>query len=670
MSARASAAMSVANDEVASQASATESGGVPISGFAELTLDDEEAVEVKSTPSGRYSASKTKSKGYSPSSDRYRPPFVLKGNQALDDDPFSSPTRRVGSQAAESNQRTPTGPRTKHGAAKEDWRTASNSDSDAEISSPTRDKAERSTKRGNKSPGPKSSLVIQEYVSESPGSECAAYGTINTENAQSVFPPSCCVFVANLLQSESEESLQVAVTQVFREFGPVYVKIRRDAKHMPFAFCQYTNPEDAERAIREGRGSLIKGRPCRCEKAKAHRESSPFSTPERIAQGFEGLFYVERKYGTAVSPKEVRELLEGFGAITVCYTASNVERSSLNFNEGVIVEFEMYDEGQAAFAAFRNHDLYKIHAIAGIASPTKPQKSPASSADRVYLENYENDRCSIFIGNLPVGTTEAQVTQLFEHYGAIENIMLREAQSKYSAQEKFCFAFVKFTSPISVTRAIPGKNGFSFGGKILRVSQKDPFGAAQKSRASHNRESSTGSFQSPIHRNRNNSTASAMAQMSPAQFGSPYGTQFNPFYGTPSTGTLFTDGNGQFYTSPSTAPAYSSGYGATFSPFGYSLAGSPAYTTQASSSGTSGSPGHQQPYYSFGYPYNYAASGIAPAPSYGMYAPSQHGSSIAPLYPSDYSPATMTGSPSTTLGPKERSSTPNSVSHATTDELR
>ena len=44
----------------------------------------------------------------------------------------------------------------------------------------------------------------------------------------------------SLLQSENEDSLQMAVTQVFREYGPVYVKIRRDGKHMPFAFCQYT----------------------------------------------------------------------------------------------------------------------------------------------------------------------------------------------------------------------------------------------------------------------------------------------------------------------------------------------------------------------------------------------------------------------------------------------
>lgn len=63
----------------------------------------------------------------------------------------------------------------------------------------------------------------------------------------------------------------MAVTEVFRQYGTVFVKIRRDNKQMPFAFCQYTKIEHADRAIREGKGKLIRGRACRCEKAKAHR---------------------------------------------------------------------------------------------------------------------------------------------------------------------------------------------------------------------------------------------------------------------------------------------------------------------------------------------------------------------------------------------------------------
>ena len=45
---------------------------------------------------------------------------------------------------------------------------------------------------------------------------------------------------ASLLQSESEMALEMAVTQAFRGYGSVYVKIRRDPKQMPFAFCQFT----------------------------------------------------------------------------------------------------------------------------------------------------------------------------------------------------------------------------------------------------------------------------------------------------------------------------------------------------------------------------------------------------------------------------------------------
>jgi hypothetical protein len=38
---------------------------------------------------------------------------------------------------------------------------------------------------------------------------------------------------------EDEQELEAGVLAVFREYGMVFVKIRRDAKNMPFAFCQY-----------------------------------------------------------------------------------------------------------------------------------------------------------------------------------------------------------------------------------------------------------------------------------------------------------------------------------------------------------------------------------------------------------------------------------------------
>jgi hypothetical protein len=49
-----------------------------------------------------------------------------------------------------------------------------------------------------------------------------------------------CLHFKSLLQSESDGNLYAAIYQTFREYGKIYIKIRRDAKQMPFAFCQFT----------------------------------------------------------------------------------------------------------------------------------------------------------------------------------------------------------------------------------------------------------------------------------------------------------------------------------------------------------------------------------------------------------------------------------------------
>lgn len=43
----------------------------------------------------------------------------------------------------------------------------------------------------------------------------------------------------SLSQARTDEQLEYSVTSVFQVFGDVYVKVRRDSKGMPFAFCQY-----------------------------------------------------------------------------------------------------------------------------------------------------------------------------------------------------------------------------------------------------------------------------------------------------------------------------------------------------------------------------------------------------------------------------------------------
>lgn len=50
----------------------------------------------------------------------------------------------------------------------------------------------------------------------------------------------CTNLTSSLLASRSDLDLECEVTKVFKVFGTVYVKVRRDQNTMPFAFCQFT----------------------------------------------------------------------------------------------------------------------------------------------------------------------------------------------------------------------------------------------------------------------------------------------------------------------------------------------------------------------------------------------------------------------------------------------
>ena len=41
-----------------------------------------------------------------------------------------------------------------------------------------------------------------------------------------------------------DSRLEAELTRVFSQYGIVFVKIRRDSRNMPFAFCQYTVSRD------------------------------------------------------------------------------------------------------------------------------------------------------------------------------------------------------------------------------------------------------------------------------------------------------------------------------------------------------------------------------------------------------------------------------------------
>ncbi|KAL8691632.1 MAG: hypothetical protein Q9218_003187 [Villophora microphyllina] len=288
---------------------------------------------------------------------------------------------------------------------------------------------------------------------------------LSADTAQAMLPPNACVFVANLTQVKSDEELEKSVSTVFQAFGNVYVKIRRDNKGMPFAFCQYENVRDAQRAITMGRGLEINGRACRTEVAKVNRS-----------------LYLSKVTGGAIPEDEARQILGRFGAIEKLWYCSDTDKEMFRLPDGVWVMFAFFQDCRDAQAqGFRDDPNYRLE------QPKMPEDMRQCLGGRssVAQNNHFNpnrvgdspqamvrhtiDSASVFVGNLPFGTTEDKLRELFGMYGRIVNIELVHKPS-VNGMGVNVFAFIQYVSIEEADRAVT--YCYQLEGLRLRVERK------------------------------------------------------------------------------------------------------------------------------------------------------------------------------------------------------
>jgi len=78
---------------------------------------------------------------------------------------------------------------------------------------------------------------------------------------------------------------------------------------------------------------------------------------------------------------------------------------------------------------------------------------------------------NLYVGNLAFSTTEEQIREMFQPYGAIEKINVVRDQD--SGQPRG-FAFVEMTSDEEAGKAIIAVNGTTVGGRALIVNEARP----------------------------------------------------------------------------------------------------------------------------------------------------------------------------------------------------
>ncbi|KAK3365425.1 hypothetical protein B0H63DRAFT_516351 [Podospora didyma] len=239
-------------------------------------------------------------------------------------------------------------------------------------------------------------------------------------DAQGIYPASSCVFVANLAEPKDDLALEAAVTREFGKFGTVFVKIKRDNGNIPFAFCQYTNDQDAKTALEEGKGTMVFGRACRTEMAKANRA-----------------FLVYKIRGLSISVEEALAIFEPFGVLSKCEFLPGNVQEAMGKPTAVLVEFAAFDPFRDLSSIIRQNSEYRIEPFG------KKKTSPRVVTDAKFLNQYDIDRRSIYVTGIPIDVTEDEIADFFAEAGEVKNVHLVKKPAITGLNPRV-FAFVEF----------------------------------------------------------------------------------------------------------------------------------------------------------------------------------------------------------------------------------
>jgi cold-inducible RNA-binding protein len=78
---------------------------------------------------------------------------------------------------------------------------------------------------------------------------------------------------------------------------------------------------------------------------------------------------------------------------------------------------------------------------------------------------------NIYVGNFAFSTTEAQLREVFDHYGAIQNVNV--IRNEYTGKPRG-FAFIEMTNDTEGDAAITALNGSQMEGRALVVNEARP----------------------------------------------------------------------------------------------------------------------------------------------------------------------------------------------------
>jgi len=261
--------------------------------------------------------------------------------------------------------------------------------------------------------------------------------------------PMTSLYVGDLHSDVTEAML----FEKFSQTGPVLsIRVCRDMitrRSLGYAYVNFQQPADAERAMDTMNFDVMKGRPIRIMWSQRD--------PSLRKSGVGNIFI--KNLDKSIDNKDMYDTFSTFGTILSCKVATDEHGNSKGYG---FVHFETEEAANKAIDKVNGMLLSDKKLYVGKFIPRKEREKELGEKAKRFT--------NVYIKNFPDGMNEEKLKDMFEAFGKITSIKVMYDDTGKSR----CFGFVAFEDAEAAEEAVNDLNGKELDGKTVYV------GRAQK----------------------------------------------------------------------------------------------------------------------------------------------------------------------------------------------
>ncbi|KAG0145649.1 hypothetical protein CROQUDRAFT_658440 [Cronartium quercuum f. sp. fusiforme G11] len=267
-----------------------------------------------------------------------------------------------------------------------------------------------------------------------------------TPNTSPASQPNTSLYVGELDPTVTEAMLY----EIFSMIGPVAsIRVCRDAvtrRSLGYAYVNYLNAADAERALEQLNYSLIKNKACRI--MWSQRDPSLRKTGQ-------GNIFIKNLDET-IDNKALHDTFAAFGDILSCKVATDETGASKGYG---FVHYVTAESAEAAIKGVNGMQLNDKVVFVGIHVPRRERQAKIDEVRAHYT--------NLYIKNLPTEVTTEELHELFSKYGPVTSATVQADEGgKHRG-----FGFVNYENHESASLAVEALHDKDYKGNVLYVAR-------------------------------------------------------------------------------------------------------------------------------------------------------------------------------------------------------